>query len=864
MNKAARNIAQLVVCASAMTLLGCGGGAETNTVSNAVDPTKPVSDWQMVWSDEFDGASIDNNKWTHEINCDGGGNLEQQCYTDSAENSFIQDGMLNIVALPAVEGADKPYTSARLITQYKADFKYGRIEMRAKAPSGQGSWPAFWMMPTDSEYGGWPRSGEIDIFESVNLGVSDDEGNVETAIHGTLHYGKSWPNNSSSGKSYSLPDGLNPADDFHTYAVEWQEGEIRWYMDDYLYATQRQSEVRYKASGEAVGLAHTGWFTEYFDQTTGELVTHWDSAPFDKEFFLILNFAVGGDWPENVNNLGVDADAFATGDNAFEVDYVRVYECAINPETGKGCETVRGGYDSFDDALVEGKAPGIGGGVATNLTIFADRANPIWPVWDCCGGSTPTIEQDSENGAVAQFTIGEAPTVMGFNSRLSTAFGTEPFDASPLEETGFVSFDMKIIDSPIDTAASWYVKLESADAASAADFQLTESIEGVAPVSGQWQTFTFPLQDFSNKGLDLSQLDIVMVFPTWGQGEGAVYQIDNVKIAQPLAELVLFDDAANADWPAWDCCTGTTPAEVMDDAEHGLAIEFSITGETVMGFSAGDDVFFDASSIVSGGMVSFDMKLMTAPTDTSSVWKFKIEAGGTTSVVELDLIDGSAGVEPVIGEWQTYMFSIAALQDAGLDVSQIDVVMVFPAWGTGAGATYRIDNAKIYSPEAAKLTLLEDSLAEHWTIWDCCAGSTPNTVIDDEAHGVTAEFSVNGDTVMGFLANDDVYFDATSAVETGVVSFDMKVIASPDDATSVWKFKVESGDTSSEVELDLVEGSAEVEPVVGEWKTYSFTLKALQNAGLDVSQIDVIMIYPAWGSGTGAVYRVDNAYIGNP
>ena len=215
----------------------------------------------------------------HEINCNGGGNNEQQCYTDAAENSYIADGVLHIVALPAEDGADKPYTSARLNTKYKADFKYGRIEMRAKLPSGQGSWPAFWMLPTDEVYGGWPKSGEIDIMEAVNLKVAAKDGSVESNVHGTLHYGREWPDNESSGKAYSLPDGVNPADDFHTYAIEWQEGEIRWYVDNYLYQTQRQSKVRYNSKDEAVGLAHRGWFAEYFDQGSGELTTDWGTAP---------------------------------------------------------------------------------------------------------------------------------------------------------------------------------------------------------------------------------------------------------------------------------------------------------------------------------------------------------------------------------------------------------------------------------------------------------------------------------------------------------------------------------------------------------------------------------------------------------
>ena len=497
MKSAAINFSKLVSAMSVALLAGCGGSAETETNHQSVDTTAPVADWQLVWSDEFDGENIDSSNWTKEVNCEGGGNNEKQCYTDSDENAFISDGMLNIVALPAAEGAEKPYTSARLNTKYKADFKYGRIEMRAKLPSGQGSWPAFWMLPTDEVYGGWPKSGEIDIVEAVNLKVANEDGSVESNIHGTLHYGRDWPNNVSSGKAYALPDGVNPADDFHTYAIEWQEGEIRWYMDGYLYATQRQSEVRYNSKDEAVGLKHRGWFAEYFEQGSGELVTHWDTAPFDQQFHLILNLAVGGDWPENVNNTGIDADAFAAG-QSFVVDYVRVYECASNPDTGRGCETVRPGYDDLDDALVEGEAPvpaPPSSGAAKNLTIFDNELNVNWAAWDCCGGSTPGLVEDSERGNVMEFLVGEAPTVNGFISRAEFLTDPQaqpsPFDASGMLESGYVRFDMKVTSLPSDPSAPWKFKIESEGAATAVELDLTASSEGAAPVAGEWQTYTF-------------------------------------------------------------------------------------------------------------------------------------------------------------------------------------------------------------------------------------------------------------------------------------------------------------------------------------------------------------------------------------
>ncbi len=872
-------------------LTACGGsGVETKTIQNAIDPAEPVSDWVLVFEDEFDGTTIDSTKWNHEVNCDGGGNQEQQCYTESAENSFVSDGKLNIVALPAPDGSELPYTSARLNTQYNVDFKYGRVEMSAKLPSGQGTWPAFWMMPTNDVYGAWPRSGEIDIMEAVNLKTTDGDG-IENSVGGTLWYGQEWPDQSSSGKQYELPDDANPADDFHTYAIEWQEGEIRWYIDGYLYQTQRQSQVRYNSKEVAVGLVHRGWFAENYDIITGELTTYWDTAPFDQDFFLILNFAVGGDWPENVNDLGIDESAFANG-QSYVVDYIRVYECSIDPDTGKGCETVRGGYDSTDDALIEGKAPIpsiASSGTAEDLIIFNDENNPAWTIWDCCGGSTPTVEtDDDEHGATAEFVIGAAPTVMGFSSRSGHgAVGGSPFDASSMLTTGTISFDMKVVSAPTEAGTTWLLKIESSDGTtSTGEIPLNTSAEGLDPITGEWQTYTFSLQVLADAGLDLSAVDVVMVFPAWGTGEGAVYRIDNVLIStgevQSFPELVLFEDAENSLWQAWDCCGSSTPTFEMDDAYHGMTTEFVIGAvPTVMGYTSreGHGVTggspFDASELLTNGVVQFDMKVVSAPTEAGTTWLLKIESSdGTTSTGEIPLNTSAEGLDPITGEWQTYTFSLQDLSDAGLDISAIDVVMIFPAWGTGEGAVYRLDNVKISNPDAGftGLTLIDSAVANLWGIWDCCGGSTPTLETDDTEHGTTAEFVIGATpTVMGLTSREGhgveggVPYDASADLATGVVQFEMKVVSAPNDTDATWLLKIEASDGStSSGEIRINTSDEGLDPVTGEWQTYTFSLQNLSDAGLDISAIDVVMVFPAWGTGDGAVYRIDNMIIGTP
>ena len=248
-----------------------------------------AQNWELVWSDEFNGPNIDTSKWSHEVNGDGGGNNELQYYTARTNNSFIENGHLVIQALKENYNG-KAYTSARLRTLNKGDWTYGRFEARMKLPYGQGLWPAFWMLPTDWVYGGWAASGEIDIMENI--------GSEPSRVHGTLHYGGSWPNNTYSGAPYDLPSG-NVYSTFHTYAVEWEPGQFRWYVDGVHYQTQ------------------TSWYSD-----AGAY-----PAPFNQRFHMLLNVAVGGNWPGSPNGSTVFPQR-------MEVDYVRVYSTTnTNPST---------------------------------------------------------------------------------------------------------------------------------------------------------------------------------------------------------------------------------------------------------------------------------------------------------------------------------------------------------------------------------------------------------------------------------------------------------------------------------------------------------------------------------------------------
>jgi len=265
-------------------LFQCSDNTTNSDELQNTDVVPVPEGWELVWHDEFNGEAIDPTKWEHEVNAQGGGNNELQYYTARSQNSWIEDSIMVIQALKetytGTEGT-REYTSARLRTKDKGDWKYGRFDIRAKLPYGQGLWPAIWMLPTDWLFGGWAASGEIDIVELI--------GNEPQKVYGTLHYGGTYPNNVHTGDSYSLANG-NFAIDFHTFSLEWDTTQFRWYVDNILYSTQ------------------TSWYSESSAYP----------APFDQYFHLLLNVAVGGNWPGNPDNTTLFPQR-------MEVDYVRVY-----------------------------------------------------------------------------------------------------------------------------------------------------------------------------------------------------------------------------------------------------------------------------------------------------------------------------------------------------------------------------------------------------------------------------------------------------------------------------------------------------------------------------------------------------------
>lgn len=259
--------------------------------SVSFESTADLPAWALTWSDEFDGANgsgVDPQKWIMETGGNGWGNNELEYYTNRTQNAYLENGSLVIKAIKEdYTGPDfvaRSYTSARLKTQNKFTQTYGRFEARIKVPYGQGIWPAFWMLGSDINQVGWPRCGEIDIMENI--------GKEPSTVHGTIH-GPGYSGGSGIGAAYSLTNNQRFADDYHIYAVEWEPKAMRWYVDGNLFKTITTKDLP----------AGTEWV-------------------FNHPFFMLLNLAVGGNWPGYPDNTTVFPQVML-------VDYVRVYQPKI-------------------------------------------------------------------------------------------------------------------------------------------------------------------------------------------------------------------------------------------------------------------------------------------------------------------------------------------------------------------------------------------------------------------------------------------------------------------------------------------------------------------------------------------------------
>jgi len=276
--------------------------------------------WTMVWHDEFDGTTLNTTKWQAEVDCWGGGNGELQCYTNRPQNLKISNGNLILTAVPGTYtgssngctnnndnscGNTKQFTSGRVrsIFDPSGSFLRGRFEIRAILPKGSHLWPAFWMLPTDNAYGNWAASGEIDIMEY--------RGQEPTKVQSTLHYGGVWPNNVYD-TSNPIDVGVDLSQDYHIYATEWEQNEIRFYVDNTMIAS-RNLDKSWCVPGKSCPYTQNG-------------------QPWDKKMHILLNLAIGGGFFNGYPAL-TNALVQQWTNPSYTIDYVRVYAKSDAPAT---------------------------------------------------------------------------------------------------------------------------------------------------------------------------------------------------------------------------------------------------------------------------------------------------------------------------------------------------------------------------------------------------------------------------------------------------------------------------------------------------------------------------------------------------
>ncbi|HEY8941580.1 MAG TPA: family 16 glycosylhydrolase [Cellvibrio sp.] len=621
----------------------------TSTATSSSVSSSSAPEWKLVWSDEFNGATIDTSKWSFEKNCWGGGNNEQQCYTDRPVNSYVSDGVLTILAQREdFTGSDNaegegtgtkklPYTSARLRTKNIAEWTFGRFEIRAKLPFGQGTWPAIWMLPTNSPYGTWASSGEIDIMEAVNLKVVTNGSAPEANVHGTLHYGRNWPGNVNAGAAYALPGNANPADDFHTYAVEWEEGEIRWYVDGVHFATQTEA----------------GWYSQYMKD--GVLTDAPPGAPFDRhsKFHLLLNLAVGGNWAGNVNNTGVDESVFP---QKMLVDYVRVYECTGSPLTGKGCATINEGAEKVPGH----RRPGIGKVELSGpplLVMYGDEVTKGLFVNTYDPDKIVSFSEVAEAGRGNVLNIKKT----GANGNAYLQVDGDPTDLTNWSGDSELIFDVKV-NSKAD-GAKLLVKIDSG-------WPNVSDVEVPVAENGVWKEFRISLSTLRNNGNSMNGgngkanlASITNAFVVDSNGAIDV-SFDNIRIEgeastgvdvfAPLPLFTIYGDGIGSGLQvqSYNDFGAITSSEVTDDADHGKVFK------VVKNSSQGGNVFFTVTGganlnhWMAAGKLKFDLKVNS-------------KADGTTLLVKMDsgwpaVSDVSVPL-PADGVWGSFSISVADL-----------------------------------------------------------------------------------------------------------------------------------------------------------------------------------------------------------
>ncbi|MGG1634404.1 family 16 glycosylhydrolase [Paenibacillus sp. NRS-1760] len=359
-------------------------------------PSDPaIAGMNLIWQDEFSGTVLDTNKWNYETgyyigndpNSWGWGNAELEHYTNSTQNVFVQDGKLNIRALndpksfPQDPSRYALYSSGKINTKDHLSFQYGRVDIRAKLPTGNGVWPALWMLPKDSAYGAWAASGEIDIMEA--------KGRLPGTTSGAVHFGGQWPVNRYIAGEYHFSEGQTFANDYHVYTMIWEEDNIKWYVD---------GEFFFKVSR---------------DQWYSVAAPNNPNAPFDQPFYIIMNLAIGGHFDGGLAPSPSDIPA------TMLVDYVRVYK-----ENGGQNPTnvpVTGVTLNQSTAQLQ-----VGQSVQLNATVAPSNATNKQVTWSVSGSSIASVNQNGVVTGLAPGTTTVTATTADGNKTASSTITVVP------------------------------------------------------------------------------------------------------------------------------------------------------------------------------------------------------------------------------------------------------------------------------------------------------------------------------------------------------------------------------------------------------------------------------------------------------
>ena len=359
------------------------------------DPT--IAGMNLIWQDEFNGTTLDNSKWNYEtgyyLNDDpntwGWGNSELQHYTNSAQNVFVQDGKLNIRALnepksfPQDPNRYAQYSSGKINTKDHFSLKYGRVDFRAKLPTGNGIWPALWMLPQDNVYGTWASSGEIDVMEA--------RGRLPGVTSGAVHFGGQWPTNRHLSGEYHFPEGQTFANDYHVYSVVWEEDNIKWYVDGKFF------------------------FKVTRDQWYSAAAPNNPNAPFDQPFYLIMNLAIGGTFDGGRTPDPSDIPA------TMQVDYVRVYKEGDGGGQNPGNVPVTGVTVNPSTAQVE-----VGQSVQLNANVAPSNATNKQVTWSVASGNIASVSPSGLVTGLAPGTTTVTATTVDGNKTASSTITVVP------------------------------------------------------------------------------------------------------------------------------------------------------------------------------------------------------------------------------------------------------------------------------------------------------------------------------------------------------------------------------------------------------------------------------------------------------